>query len=151
MTKTLGYAITSRANTRSGGGEEDGQRRPLCGGFTETKRRADRKARSSRDETRERSHLPKHSAPFSLSVPPLPAHRIHSPVVENPLRRVQGCAVKPGPPCCSFPRMSLSVSGSVRILSFNARGLKRKLVPADRKSLIRLFFFFACCTVSEGR
>lgn len=35
--------------------------------------------------------------------------------------------------------MSLSVSGSVRILSFNARGLERKLVPADRKSLIRLF------------
>lgn len=90
----------TRTNTRSGGGEEDGQRRPLCGGFTETKRRADGKARSSRDETRERSHLPKHSAPFSLSVPPLPAHRIHSPVVENPLRRVQDCAV-------NFTRSSL--------------------------------------------
>lgn len=48
--------------------------------------------------------------------------------------------ISPGPPCCSFPRMSLSVSGSVRILSFNARGPERKLVPADRKSLIRLFF-----------
>lgn len=74
-TETLSYVRTSRANTRrrarQGGREEDWHRRA----FTETERRADVRARSSRGENRVRSHSaqPSHIHP-PPPPPPLRAH-----------------------------------------------------------------------------
>lgn len=118
-TETPSYVMTSRTNTRSwvqqGGGEEDGHRRALCGGFTE--RCADGRARSGRGENRVRSHPPNHSA-LPSHTPPSRAHyttdRVHYPT-QSPVwrNRTEACGVAVvRVNCPSFSSLCLRVSSA---------------------------------------
>lgn len=152
--KTPSYVMTSRTNSRRwvqrGGKEEDGHRRSLCGGFTETQRRADGRARSSRmcALIRRTILLSPHTLLLPGRITPPTGCIVRWSHVWS--SRTEACwvvlvaLITPVPPCCSSRRISLSVPA--RPHSSNARDLERKLGLADRKSLIR--FFFPFCPVS---